>query len=257
MTLQDLAGMFNRSWDHAFNFRKFLALFLVLVLTGLIFIFFYGVAIYATNWFGLALHFVPVFIGMALLMAVGSVLVQNAIDEKEGSDPKKITVESMFVRSGKFFIRACSFALPLLGAFLCLWILLGLLILLKAIPFVGILLGIVMAFGPFLLNLAMILLIVAAVGSLFFFTPLLATKAQFQKKDLTDTLKADLFTHLVTFILSVIPVWFVWKLVKGAANLTFQVYSISELPVMTVLQSFFILIPAAAALTFPLIFFFN
>lgn len=257
--LTDLAGMFNRSWEYAFRIRKFLFMFLALVTVGLIFLFFQAIAPYSTPWLEFAFRFAPFFISAALLMVVGTFLIKSYIQEKE-EGPSLMTGETLkssFFTSSQPILMASYSALALLGAFIGFWILLGLFILLKSIPYIGVFFGVILAFVPFLLNLAILLLLVAVLGSLFFFTPVLAVKAHIERKDLLQRLRADLFTHIVTLAIAFVPVWVFWLFVRKAAQLTFEVYSAGDNQVVIILQAFFMLIPFAAAMAFPLIYFFN
>ena len=257
--LTDLAGMFNRSWEYAFSVRKFLFMFLTLVIVGLIFLFFQALAPYSSPWVQFAFRFAPFFISAALLMGMGIFLIKTYVKEKE-EGPSPVTgksIKSAFLTSSKAFIVASYFALALLGAFIGFWILLGLFILLKSIPYIGVFFGVILAFVPFLLNLAILLLLVAVLGSLFFFTPIVAEKNRIERKDLTKRLRTDLCTHTATLAIAFIPVWIAWLFVRKAAQLTFKVYSTGDNHVVMVLQAFFMLIPFAAAMAFPLIYFFN
>lgn len=259
MKLKDLAGMFNRSWEYAFSIRKFLFMFLTLVIVGLIFLFFQAIAPYSTPWLQFAFRFAPFFISAALLMVVGTLLIKTYIQEKE-EGPSLMTgaaFKSSFFSSSQPILMASYSALALLGAFLGFWILLGLFILLKSIPYLGVFFGVILAFVPFLLNLAILLLLVAVLGALFFFTPVLAIKTRIERNDLTGRLRSDLFTHIVTLATAFIPVWIFWLFVRKAAQMTFEVYSTGDNQVVMVLQAFFMLIPFAAAMAFPLIYFFN
>ncbi len=264
MKLKDLAGMFNRSWEYAFSIRKFLFMFLMLVIVGLIFLFFQAIAPYSTPWLQFAFRFAPFFVSAALLMMVGTFLIKTYLEEKE-QGPTHITgarviegsLKSSFFSSTKPFLIASYCSLALLGAFIGFWILLGLFILLKSIPYIGVFFGVILAFVPFLLNLSILLLLVAVLGTLFFFTPLLALKTRIEREDLFARLRFDLFTHTVTLAMAFIPVWVVWLFVRKAALMTFEVYSAGDNQLVMVLQAFFMLIPFAAAMAFPLIYFFN
>lgn len=260
MKLKDIAGMFNRAWEYAFNVRKFLFMFLTLIIAGLLFIFFQGIGASASVWLQLALRFFPIFVAAALLMATGTFLIKTYIEEKEQSRDDimmGVGLKTSYATLGEPLIKAFYFVVPLLGAFIAFWILLALFILLKAIPYVGVFFGVILAFVPFLLNLAILLLMVAILGVLFFFTPLLAVKNHVDRKDLLVRLRADLFTHTLSLAIGFVPVWVIWMFVRSAAMLTFDVYSVGDSSLAMIMQAFFMLIPFAAAMSFPLIYFFN
>lgn len=259
MLLKDIQAMFNHACTHIFKGLNFLVLFFALLLSGLVFLFFQGIAFYATNWLQLLFRYLPLFIITAILMAAGGLLIRMEglikMDRQQKEGEEKGFKE--LLSSWDPLIKALYFALPLLFAFLIFWLLLGVFMMLKAIPLLGKFLGIILAFAPYTLNLAIILLPVCAVAILFFFTPVLALKTELDWTVLRARMRADIFTHSLLLVIAFFPLWLAWKLASYALLLTFAIYSFGDSPFERGLQAFFMLIPYAAFLTPPLLFFFN
>lgn len=248
----ELGTLCNRAFAHIFDARKFLAVFLVLLLSGLFVLFFQGFALCSPNWLKLPLLTLPVIIMGALLMVVGAGLNKMYAQEREG-----IKVNDLPFFSGEVMFRAACFFAPLIVAAVTLLLLLGLFLLIKSIPYVGTFFGIILAFAPFLINFALLLLFLIAFLILFLFTPLVAFKKHLDKKALMARLQGGLFNHVLLLGTILIPLWIIWKFVVHAADFTFKGYAAHDPSVIKVLQGLFMLIPMAAIFTLPLVFFFN
>lgn len=254
MTLTTLKQMFNRACRYAFSMKKFFCLFLTLILSGLVFLFFQGIAIYAPLWLKWPLKCVPLFVIIGFLMAAGALLTQIYHKQINGEEE---SIKGTLFSSWELVFKASYLALPLLLAFLVFWILLGVFMLLKAIPYLGTFFGIILAFAPFLLNLGTLLLFLVALGMFFFLTPELALNKHIDRKQLVTRLTADLFSNLLLLVVAFVPVWVVWFFIGKAAWLTFEIYSTGDAPYEIVLQSFFMMLPFLAILTPVINFFFN
>lgn len=248
----ELGTLCNRAFAHIFDARKFLAVFLVLLLSGLFVLFFQGFALCAPNWLKLPLLTFPFIIMGALLMVVGAGLNKMYAQEREG-----IKVNDLPFFSGEVMFRAACFFAPLAVAAVTLLLLLGLFLLIKSIPYIGTFLGIILAFAPFLINFSLLLLFLIAFLILFLFTPLVAFKKHFDKQTLIARLQGGFFNHVLLLGTVLIPLWIIWKFVVHAADFTFKGYAAHDPSVIKVLQGLFMLIPMAAIFTLPLIFFFN
>lgn len=249
MTLQELTSIFNRALARTLNIKKFLALFLLLIFAGLIFLFFQGASLYITSWLKIPFKCIPWFIVIGFLMVGGVLLCKMDFEDLKFEAPLASTWE--------IIVRASCFTFPLLLAFIIFWVLLGVFILLKTIPVLGVFLGIVLAFAPFLLNLAILLLFVAALGVLFYLSPSLALKQKVDYKPVLRHFKGDVFTHLLLLIIGFIPTWIVWLFAREAIFLTFETYSYGDTPVFMFLQAFFMMLPCLAVLTPALVLFFS
>lgn len=254
MTLKDIAKLFNRALAYSFDLKKFLFLFLVLVFSGFICLFFQAIAVYVTSWLQIFLKYLPLFFVTALLLGAGVLLLKVYQHEREGEAP---SFRKVMFDSWEVVIKASYWALPLFLAFLVFWITLGVFILLKAIPYLGFFLGIVLAFGPFLLDLGMIVLFLSALFLFYFATPIYAIDQRLDIKALIKRIRTDFFTHLFLFLVAFFPVWIIWKIVRGAAFLTLEIYSFEENQIMTILQLFFMMLPIVAIMAPVINFFFN
>lgn len=254
MTLKDLAQMFNRSLAHSFGLKKFFCLFLTLILSGLIFLFFQAISTLVGSWFQLLLKYIPLFVIIGFIMAAGTVLIRFYAREREG---EKLSFSEVAWQSWDLVFKASFLALPLLLAFLIFWILIGLFLLLKAIPYLGAFFGVFLAFAPFLLNLGTLILLFAALLAFFFVAPPLATTEKVNRIALFERIKKDLFTNLLLLGVAYLPVWIVWEFIGNAAGMTFQLYTQGTGPFQIVLRSLFMMLPFVAILSPAITFFFN
>lgn len=246
--------MFNRALAHAFGLKKFFCLFIVLYFSGLVFLFFQGLALYSALWLKLPLQFLPLFVAIGLVMAGGIFLVRVYHEELDGGQP---CISEIGRRSWDLLIKASFLAFPLIAAFLIFWLLIGIFLLLKSIPYIGHLLGVILAFAPFLLNFAILLLFLTALAAFFFLAPPLAKAEKFDRSGFAKRLRNDFFLNIVLLVVAFLPVWFIWILVKSAVLMTIHLYSFSDSQLERLLQGIFILLPLTAILTPAVTFFFN
>lgn len=255
MKLTELATLFNRSAGHAFSIQKNFILFFALILFGLIFLSFQGIGVYlSSEWAKFFFLGIPFFLLILLLLACGVLI--NTLYAYERDDKTPAFKELFSSLRGKM-VKASYFGLPLLLGFIALWAFMGVFILLKSIPYLGRFLAVILAFAPFIFSLGVILLLVAGILILFFFTPMLTFHESVDRAALITRLRGNLFTHLLLLAVALIPFWIVWFLLSKALDLTFALFSAGDQPIDLVLQGLFILIPIAAILTLPLAFFFN
>lgn len=257
MELRDIQSIFNRALTKIFNAKKLLFCFLVLLLCGVMIIFCRGIALQTGQWVAMSLNFLPVFICSGILLATGIILTRIYHDEikKKGASYRKVINNSWDVIIGAGYL-----AVPVILSYLLLWMLLGIFFLLNEIPGVGHLFSVILSFGPFLINLGALILCVLSISMLFVLTPILALRginriqlAQTFAKRFND----NLFYNILLGIIAMVPFWFVFTLLSGAAALTGQICLTCETPLYTIMQWFFIMIPFTAALTPAVIFFFN
>lgn len=254
MTLKDLAHMFNSSLAKAFSIKKFLCLFGTLILSGLVYLFFQGLAAYAPAWLAFPLKYVPLFLVIGILLAAGTILIRLYTAEKEG---ESLPLMQTILGSWEPLLKATYLAFPLLLAFIVFWVLIGLFLLLKSIPYLGPLLAVVLAFAPFLLNLGTLLLFFVALLGFFFVTPSLATSGRVNRKALLSRIKSDIFSNLLLLGVAYLPVYIVWRFVGNAASMTVQLFALEGGPLEMLLQSVFMMLPYVAVLTPAVTFFFN
>lgn len=132
--------------------------------------------------------------------------------------------------------------------------------LLKQLPMIGEYMGIILAFAPFLIILASILLVFLSLGILFFVSPMIALGPNEKislVKNLLSRLKGDIFTNLLLFFIGIIPIIVIAGFLVLAGFLTSINYLVSEHILSVSIRWFIIMIPFCICLTFPTIFFFN
>lgn len=257
MDFQAFAFIFNRSLAHTFSRTKLLFVFILLALSGLLVVFFRGLALHAGPWVLLSLTFLPIFICTGILLSMGILLIRMYYDEIKLRDSNIWTTLS---RSWEVVIGASYFALPIIFSYMLLWMLMGIFVLLRDIPLVGEFFGIVLSFAPFLINLGTLVLCLLALAILFFVAPLIALKglergAVFQMA--VKRLEYDPFANVVLIVVALLPLVVVTLLLMLAAFLTGSLCPDCHNSLQTVLKWFFIMVPFTAILTPAVIFFFN
>lgn len=257
MNFNDIQFMFNRSLFYSFSKKKLLLVFSVLALCGLLVVFFRGLAINAGQWIMMSLTFLPFFLCAGVLLSMGILLIRIYHDEiKE----RPIDYSEIVSRSWEVMIGASYFSIPIILSYLLLWMMLGIFFLLKQIPAIGDVFAVILAAGPFLLNLGSLVLCLLNLGMLFFVTPIVALKG-LNRTQVTQILvnrfKSDLFTNIFLSFLAIVPLLAVSGLLVLAAFLTGAVCYHCENPLNNVLQWFFIMIPFTALLAPAVVFFFN
>lgn len=257
MTFADIQLMFNRALSLTFSKKKFLLVFTILALCGVLVVFFRGLAVNANEWLLLSLTFLPIFMCAGILLSIGIVLIRIYHDEIK---KKNISYKSILAKSWEIMLGASYFCIPIILSYLLLWMLLGVFFLLKEIPAIGPFFSAILAFAPFLLNLASILLCILSLAILFFVTPVIALKGLDRiqvTQTLTKRLTGDVFSNIVLSFIATLPLWGVLGILILAAWLTGSVCFSCTDPLHQILQWFFTMIPFTAVLTPAIIFFFN
>jgi len=257
MTWDELQFTVNRALRLTPSLKKLLFTLALLLVCGLVIVFGHGIALHTGSWVGLSLNFLPLFIGTGVLMAGGIVLVRVYHDEVKD---KPVDYQSILTRSWQLMIGASYFILPIILAYLLCWIALGLFFLLREIPYLGDFVAVVLAFGPFLLNLTSLLLGIITLCALYFVTPILGLRGLNRTKIveiLAQRILGDPFSAFVQLIVGLVPAFLSLRLLHYASWLTGTVGFVSANPTEQALQAFFIMIPYAALLVPSVIFFFN
>lgn len=257
MTFSDIQMMFNRAISLSLSKKKFLLVFTILALCGVLVVFFRGLALGANEWLLMSLTFLPIFLCAGILLSTGIVLIRIYHDEIK---KKETRYSEILGKSWEIMIGASYFCIPIILSYLLLWMLLGVFFLLKEIPGLGPFFSAILAFGPFLINLGSLILCVLSLAILFFVTPIIALKglnriqiAQTLSKRLTD----DIFSSMVLALIATFPLWIIVGFLTLAAWMTGSVCFACETPLHQILQWFFTMIPFTAVLTPVVIFFFN
>jgi hypothetical protein len=257
MNLKDIQFVFNRALSLTFDKKKLLTVFIVLALCGILVVFFRALAINAGQWIVMSLSFVPVFLCAGILLSVGVILIRAYHDEIKN---KPVSYRDIWSKSWEIVIGASYFSIPIILCYLALWMLLGIFVLLKDIPGVGDFFGVILASGPFLINLGALILGFVNISMLFFLTPILALNSLNRLRVpqiLTKRLKGDVFSNILLALIATFPLLFFVGLLLLAAFLTGTICYACATPFHTVLQWFFIMIPFTALLSPAVVFFFN
>lgn len=254
---EDIEGVFNRALKFSFTRKKIFFLFPALVICGIIIVVSHTFWINAHPWAQASLTFVPGFLCAGIFMTAAIPLIRLYHDEVKG---KKLSVTQTLKNSWSLMGGMASLVVPILTAYLVLWFILGLFYLLKNIPSVGEMLGVILSFGPFLLVLGSFFISIITLLLLFFMTPIVALKSTVKWELAEEVLYKIIeqpFAHLVLLILGLIPLVFVLVFLVLAAALTGMSLFVVDATWAISLQWFFIMIPFAALLSPVLTFFFN
>ncbi len=257
MDFHALSFMFNRSLTHTFSKKKVLFVFCVLALSGLLVVFFRGLAVNAGQWVQLSLTFLPIFICTGILLSMGVFLTRLYHDEVKR---KERQYWDTLARSWTILIGAFYFAVPIIFSYLLLWVLLGIFVLLSHIPAAGEFFSAVLSFAPFLINLGTLILCLVSLALLFFIAPVIAFKGlegQAIFYIAVRRLERDPFANVVLGCIALLPLAIVTALLVLAAFLTGSLGFEGQNSVQTVIKWFFIMLPFTACLTPAVIFFFN
>lgn len=257
MQFNHFQTMFNRSLEWAFPFRKLALTFFVLLLCGIFVVFCRGLALNASYWVALSLTFLPFFLCAGIILAMGIMLIRIYHDEIK---QKEVDYTKVFLNSWQTMMGATYFSIPMILCYLLLWMLLGIFLLLNQVPGLGSFLGVVLAFAPFLLNLAALFLCIITIGALFFLTPIIALKGLSRTlvtEKLVTRLKSDLFSNMILLLIATFPFWCLLCLMLLAVWMTGNFCSDCQNAVQVILQWFFIMIPFTALLAPAVVFFFN
>lgn len=257
MTLKDLRQMFNRSLFFTFDLRKLILAFGVLMLCGLLFLFCRGLMPSAGLWVSNSLTFMPFFLSIALLLPMGTLLTRIYHHEVKH---QSVHFKELFARSWQLVIGASYFSIPFVLGYLLLWALLGFFLLFANIPYLGQFLGVLLAFIPYLIQMGTLLLAIASVGMLFFFTPLIALTG-IQRLEIVQLLlrrvQTDPFINIVLFLTSLLPFMLVVSLLNATWLLTAPLIIEESQDFLRLFQGGIVAIPSAILLAPTTIFFFN
>jgi hypothetical protein len=257
MNYFEIQPLFDRAVRLTFSKTKWLITFGVLALCGVFTVFSKGLAESANKWLAMSLTFLPVFLCFGILLALGVVLIRGYHDEIK---KKTVNYPEIFKASWESMLGAAYVTIPVILIYLMLWMVLGVFLLLQQIPAIGGFFAVVLAFAPFLLNMAALLLCVLVVGVLFFVAPIVALKGMDRSliaQVLSRRFQKDIFFNLILFLTGLLPLFFTLILLLSSAYLTESICPIYDDAMHQVLQSFFIMIPFTALMAPAVIFFFN
>lgn len=257
MDFNSLSFVFNRALSHTFSKKKCLIVFVILVLSGLLVVFFRGLAVNAGDWVRLSLTFLPIFLCTGILLSLGIFLIRIYHDEVKNREVNYLTTLS---KSWEMIIGSSYFTIPIILIYLMLWILLGVFVLLSELPLAGDFFNVILSFAPFLIHLGSLVLCVLSLAILFVMAPIVALKGLNKEivfQSAVKRLEYNPFANICLGILALIPLILVATLLTIAAQLTGSICLECSNTLQTVLKWFFIMVPFTACLTPAVIFFFN
>lgn len=249
--------IFNRSLKLAFSRNKIIFIFPILVMCGFLVVLCRILSVEVHSWIRVSFAFLPTLLCSGVLMAAGIPLVRIYHEELKGST---FSYQHIVVGSWNVMLGSFAFAAPLLLAYLLLWLVMGLFYLLKAIPAVGEVLGVLLSCGPFLLMLGSLILSFIGLLLIFFATPYLALQSEVRwalSKELWGRFTPRIFSHLFLLTVGLVPLLFMAGFLTLSATLTGLTYFSGEHMLAIGVQWFLIMVPFAALLSPAVIFFFN
>lgn len=258
MDFHSLSFIFNRALILTFSKKKLFFVFCVLALSGLLVVFFRGLAIHAGQWVQLSLTFLPIFLCTGILLSMGILLIRVYHDEIK--ENREVNYWEILSRSWEVVIGASYFAIPIILSYLLLWMLLGIFVLLREVPGAGEFFSVILSFAPFLINLGTLVLCLLSLAILFFVAPLIALRglergAVFQLA--VKRLEFDPFANFILLMISLLPLVFIILILMLAAKLTGTICLECQSPLQTIIKWFIMMVPFTAFLTPAVIFFFN
>jgi len=248
---------FNRAVEKTLSLKKILLTSGAILLAGIFFVFFQAISIESNTWLKFSLALIPCFIAVAILLSCGILLIRTYHDEIKG---KEADLGGVVNTSANLLMSSIYFVLPLLIAFLILWLVIGLFVLLASIPAIGPFFGALLAFVPYILTLGSILIFLFAMVSLFYVTPVLALRGidrPYLQRTLLKRIAADPFTHLLLLVIGYLPVYIFYYVLITALNFTTIVMSLHGSTPFLYLSWIMQAIPISLLLSPAYIFFFN
>lgn len=257
MTWEKLEKMFNRATGASFSKSKGLLVFLVLAVCGLCSVICRGASIGATPWMQMSLMFLPIFLCSGLLLALGLVLIRLYQGEVQGARPPLLKV----LRESGSLMRGIPYlTIPLIFAYLILWMILGVFYLLKEIPHIGSSLGSILSFGPLLLVLGSIVLGCLSVLILFFVTPAAALQNDLKPKlaeKVLRRIRQNPFFSVTMLLIGLFPATAIGIVLSLATLMTHILYIDGGSSFAIVMRWFVMMLPFCALLTPAVVFMFN
>ena len=257
MTYQEFEETFNRALKFSFSKMKFFLVAPVLLVCGTVMIFCRAISMNAGTWLVMSLSFLPVFFCTGILLAAGVLLIRIYYHEVKGLS---FRFRKLFAHSFQLLIGVSYLSLPLVLTYLLLWTLMGIFHLVKNIPGVGDVIGVLFSFVPFLLMFASLVLSFLSVAILFFVAPHVALKTgiHFQvAEEIFERMSVSPFANLLLFTLGFTPLLCGVGFLVLAAIMTGVHYLPNTAALGASLGWFFIMVPFAMILAPFVIFFFN
>ncbi|MCF7852694.1 MAG: hypothetical protein K9M07_05600 [Simkaniaceae bacterium] len=257
MTLKDIELIFSRAWQKALQKKKCLFLFGFLLLCGIFVVMCHTLGAMSGIWVKLIMYFLPGFLVSGILLALGVFFARIYYNEVKGVE---FSYREVLSKSFRLLINVTQVSLPFVMSYLIIWMLMGIFYLLREIPYIGESIGLILSFAPFVLALSSLFLAVLCLFTLFFATPYIAFKQFDDSHFIPSSLhffKAHVFSHLLLFLIGVLPLIFTLLLLIASASIAQAGLIEIKSPIKSGMQWFFMMIPFTAALTPIVLFFFN
>lgn len=255
LSLHNLEQAFKRSLFSCFSIYKLFSIFIVLFLSGLLFVFSRGLSFGAHPWVSMSLVFLPFFVSSSLLMALGVILTRAYTDDRY---QKERRFSSLIFQSWELLMGVAYLCIPSILLYLIFWFFLGMFFLLREIPTIGGFIGVFLSFAPFLLVLGMLFLLCMHLLALFFLTPLIALQKDKNQwiLALKNQLKDFPLTSLLSFLIAFFPLFFTALLLSCAAYLSYGGWEQQSI-MHAILHCFFVMLPFSFLLSPAFLFFFH
>lgn len=257
MTYQEIEETFNRALRHSFSRKKSLFVFLILLVCGVLTVFCRAISYNTTPWVKMSLSFLPIFLCTGILLAAGVLLIRMYYHEVKGLSYR---FRKLLSQSVQLLIGVSYLSFPLILSYLFLWTLMGVFHLVKGVPGVGEIMGVLLSFAPFLLVFASLMLTLLSVALLFFVTPHVALKSGVHMhiaEEILERMRFSPFSNLLLFTIGLIPLVAGVFFLVLAAMMTGSHYLQDIAPLGMSLGWFFIMVPFTMILTPFVTFFFN
>lgn len=256
MIWANLEQSFNRAFLRCFSWQKMLLLFPALLLCGILVVFCQALYGSAGEWIGMSLIFLPILLSTAILFSVGVLIIRMYRYELK---QLPLSLKKLLIGSLNTVLSCSYLSIPSILLYLVFWVVLGIFFLIKELPGIGHLLNTILIFVPFLLIFASILLCLFNALLLFFVTPAVSMpsiKRIRLAKEVLSLFQQSPFTSICFLLIGLLPLALVALLLIWAGSLT-HAHFMQGVSWKVSLQWFFMMIPFAAILTPPMIFFFN
>jgi hypothetical protein len=173
---------------------------------------------------------------------------------------KEVVFKDLAIRSWTTIVGTLSLFIPVVLAYLALWMAQGVFLVCAAIPFIGQFFAIVFAFIPFVLHLATLILGLLSIYFLFCLTPTLSFGVSWQQANFVQAFKDSLhqgFTRFLLFVVAFLPLLLSFILLATSLKMTLLMFTQDMGPDELVMQRLFLMLPFAWLLAPSVIFFFN
>ena len=255
--MQDFERTFLLAWNGAFSRLRLLLAFSALVASGLLFVFCSAISMQASPWVVLSLRFLPFFASSGLLLGAGVLIAKIHFHERKGL---KLSLGRLLMGSADLVIGTSYLALPPLLLYFILWLGMGMVCFLQQLPVLGPFFQVFFSFAPFLILALTLCLGLISLALLFWVAPI-AARGALKRLSLVREI-ALIFTRrplfaISSFAIACLPLLIIGGILGLSAVMADHTLAASHESYLRPLEWFFMMLPFAALLSPPLIFFFQ